>query len=346
MNALESVKNYYGQVLQSKADLKTTACCTAESFPVWMRPLVAKVEAEIQDRFYGCGVPFPAELRGRTVLDLGCGTGRDAYLLSQLVGPEGQVIGVDMTEAQLDVAERHKAAHMKRFGFGTPNVEFKQGYIEDLESIGIDSASVDIVVSNCVFNLSPEKERVFREVWRVLRPGGELYFSDVFVDRRLPAACAKDPVLLGECLGGALYVEDFRRLMQKVGCADVRRVRSSPIEITHDETKAKVANARFGSITYRAFKVPLEDRCEDFGQVATYLGSLEHQKHAWSLDDHHLFESGRPALVCGNTAAMLEQTRFVKHFRIDGDRSQHFGLFECASPTSSGENDAGALACC
>ncbi len=345
MNALDKVKNYYGRVLQTKADLKTTACCTAESFPPFMRPLAAQIDSEITDKFYGCGAPFPYALSGATVLDLGCGTWRDVFLLSQLVGPTGRVIGVDMTAAQLEVARRHLHPQMKRFGFTTPNVEFKHGYIEDLESLGIESGSVDVVVSNCVCNLSPEKERVFRETFRVLRPGGELYFSDVYADRRLPDACREDEVLLGECLGGAMYTEDFRRLMAKVGCEDVRAVRSAAIDIVDPAIRSKVGNTTFRSITLRAFKLPLEDRCEDHGQVATYLGGIPHAENVWALDDHHLFEKGRPRTVCGNTAAMLRDTRFGSHFRVDGNKDQHFGLFDCG-PTAVASEDGHSGACC
>ncbi|MFK7989612.1 MAG: methyltransferase domain-containing protein [Sandaracinaceae bacterium] len=344
MSTLEKVRDYYGRVLQSKHDLKTTACCSAEEFPDWMKPLASAIADEIHETFYGCGVPFPYALKGATVLDLGCGTGRDVFLLSQIVGPEGRVIGVDMTEAQLEVAQRNVDLHMARFGYASPNVELHHGYIEDLESLGIESGSVDVVVSNCVCNLSPDKERVFRETFRVLKPGGELFFSDVYADRRLPDACREDDVLLGECLGGAMYIEDFRRVMARVGCADVRHVRSAPIELTDAAIRSRVGNATFRSVTHRAVKVPLEDRCEDHGQVATYLGTLPHAPHAWSLDDHHRFETGRPMLVCGNTARMLEETRFAPHFKVDGDRGNHFGLFACA-PTSAVQV-ADAAPCC
>jgi len=94
---LEKVQNYYGKVLSSSTDLKTSACCSAEALPLHVRPLMKNIHPEILDRFYGCGSPFPVALQGRTVLDLGCGTGRDVYLLSQLVGEKGQVIGIDMT---------------------------------------------------------------------------------------------------------------------------------------------------------------------------------------------------------------------------------------------------------
>jgi SAM-dependent methyltransferase len=276
------------------------------------------------------------------VLDLGCGSGRDCYLLSRLVGPGGRVIGVDMTEQQLAVARRHLDYHAEKFGYA--NVEFRHGYIEDLT--GIADASVDLVVSNCVLNLSPDKPRVFAEIFRVLKPGGELYFSDVFADRRIPAPLAADPELLGECLGGALYVEDFRRLMANAGCADARVVSSAPLAINNPDIERRIGFVRFQSLTIRAFKLDLEDRCEDFGQVATYLGSVPECPHAFDLDDHHHFETGRPMLVCGNTSDMLGGSRYAPHFRIDGDKRTHFGLFDCAPPSPSATATPAGGSCC
>jgi len=104
------------------------------------------------------------------------------------------------------------------FDLAKPNVEFRKGVIENLkESAGIEDNSIDVVISNCVINLSADKEAVFREVWRILKPGGELYFSDVFSDRRVPQHLKDDKVLWGECLSGALYIEDFRRMLARVG---------------------------------------------------------------------------------------------------------------------------------
>ena len=307
-DTLESVRQYYGEVLTSSRDLKTSACCSAESLPAHVRGLVQHVHPEVQERFYGCGSPIPVEVEGRTVLDLGCGAGRDVYLLSQLVGARGNVIGVDATPAQLAVARRHQAWHAARFGHGASNVTFVDGAIEDLSAAGIADASVDVVVSNCVLNLSPDKARVFREAFRVLKPGGELFFSDIVADRRVPAAWSKDPVLLGECLGGALYREDLRRLLAEAGCPDARTVSATPVALGDEAIRQTVGNVRFTSVTVRAFKLDLEDRCEDFGQVATYLGTL--QGHAAR------FHARRPPhLRDGAADARLRQHR--RHARCD-----------------------------
>ncbi|MDT4288091.1 methyltransferase domain-containing protein [Methylomonas sp. MO1] len=339
----ESVRHYYGQVLQSSKDLKTSACCSIDAMPNYLKALVVNLHPEILERFYGCGSPLPPALTGKTVLDLGCGTGRDCYLLSKLVGATGRVIGVDMTPEQLEVAVRHRNWHAERFGFA--NVEFLHGHIENLHTVGIADNSIDVVVSNCVINLSPEKPSVLAEIFRVLKPGGELYFSDVFADRRIPFGLRQDPVLLGECLGGALYWEDFRRILQDLGCPDVRKVKQNPISIDDPEVFAKIGMIKFDSVTVRAFKMPLEDRCEDFGQVATYLGTIEQHPHSFDLDDHHHFETGRPLRVCGNTADMLAGSRYGEHFRVLGDKTRHFGLFNC-SPGPGSEAVKTDSACC
>lgn len=342
---LKKVEDYYGRVLQKSSDLKTTACCVAERLPPNLAPIVSEIHPEVLERFYGCGVIAPAELEGKTVLDLGCGTGRDVFVLSKLVGPQGRVIGVDMTMDQLAVGRKHQDYHAKVFAQPKSNVEFIHGFIEDLESLGLRNGSIDVVVSNCVINLSPAKERVFREIFRVLRPGGELHFSDVFTDRRLPRTFAEDPILLGECLGGAMYSEDFRRLMAQIGCQDYRILARAPIAITNPEIALTVGNTRFASLTIRAFKLDLEDRCEDYGQVAWYLGTMPENPHAYRLDDHHLFEAHRPVPVCSNTAKMLTETRLARHFRVDGDLSRHFGLFPCG-PVGSSEAPQDGAPCC
>lgn len=339
---LAAVREYYGRVLARSADLQTNACCTGDAVPLALRPLLARLPPEVTDRFYGCGSPIPAAIEGRTVLDLGCGSGRDAFLCSALVGPQGRVIGVDMTEAQLDVARRAAPLVAAELGLPLVNTRFQQGYLEDLAGVGLAPGSVDVVISNCVLNLSPDKPRAFREILRVLKPGGELLFSDVFAGRRVPRELAEDPVLWGECLSGAMYVEDFRRLMRSLGVLDWRVLKKSRISVSNPELEARVGELDFWSMTLRVFKLDLEDLCEDYGQVATYRGTLAGEPHRFVLDDHHRFEAHRPVLVCGNTAEMLSGTRYAPHFEIRGDRSRHFGPFPCAPAPAEGTPGA----CC
>ena len=251
-----------------------------------------------------------------------------------------------MTAEQIAVAQRYEVHHAEAFGFSAPNTSFREGLMEDLGALGVEDDSVDVVISNCVLNLSPDKARVFAEITRVLKPGGEFYVSDVFCDRRLSPEIQADPVLLGECLGGALYTEDFRRLMRELGWADVRTVSESPIEVEDPVLRDRLGNAQFVSRTVRAFKLPglVEDVCEDYGQVAIYRGGIAEAPHAFVLDDHHTFERDRPVLVCGNSAAFVENTRFAPFFEVLGDRSTHFGAFDCGpAPASTAETAGG---CC
>lgn len=330
----EQLKIYYGKILQSTKDLKTKACCCdGEPMSPSIRQLLGAISPEVLARSYGCGSPIPPALNGCTVLDLGCGAGRDVYLAAKLAGQSGSVIGVDMTDEQLEVARAHVAQQMRAFGFAVPNVDFRQGYIENLRELGIGDNAIDVVISNCVINLSPDKAAVLAEIFRALKPGGELYFSDIFADRRVPEQFKDDPVLHGECLAGALYLEDFRRLLRQLGCPDYRIMTSRRVQLDNPATEAKVGMIGFYSMTVRAFKLAsLEDRCEDYGQTATYRGTIPGHPHWFDLDDHHRFESGKPMLVCGNTAAMVAETRFAPHFIVTGDRSTHFGLFDCGCP--------------
>lgn len=346
---MDYLKEYYGKILQETRDLKTSACCCAdESLPPAIREIIGQIDDEILTRFYGCGSPLPPALERCVVLDQGCGTGRDVYIASRLVGQDGLVIGVDMTHEQLEVAKKYLDYQMRKFGYTRPNVEFKMGYIEDLRGIDIEDNSVDVVMSNCVINLSPDKRSVFSEIFRVLKPGGELYFSDIFAGRRVPEHLIDDPVLHGECLAGAMYIEDFRRLLRDTGCLDYRVATKRKISIDNPEIDAKIGMIDFYAMTIRAFKLDsLEDICEDYGQVATYLGTISGYPHVFELDDHHRLITGKPMPVCGNTASMLQETRFARHFKVTGDRSTHYGPFNCA-PASvkiarDGENNG---ACC
>lgn len=342
----QSIQDYYGRVLSRSADLQTSACCASGGMLPHLAEIAGELAPEVVEKFYGCGSPIPPAIHGCTVLDLGCGTGRDVFLCSKLVGRAGRAVGIDMTAEQLDVAHRHVPWHAKRFGHEVPNTAFLHGYVEDLASVGIRDASVDVVISNCVINLSPDKKRVFSEVLRVLKPGGELLFSDVFADRRLDPALREDPVLVGECLAGAMYWEDFRRMMQGLGVPDVRVVSSNQISVGNGAISTKLGAARFRSVTVRAFKLPsLEDRCEDYGQVAIYRGGIEGSESRFRLDDHHEFEAGRPHLVCGNTAAMLAETRFAEHFGVVGNRNSHFGLFPCGAASAPREASGGGSCC-
>lgn len=327
-NIHELVQEYYGEVLESSDDLKTNAaCCTTEAPPRYVIEVMPLVADEIIERFYGCGSPIPPALEGTTVLDLGCGSGRDVYVVSKLVGEQGKVIGVDMTPQQLELAQSYQQHQAEAFGYAQSNVEFKSGYIEDLAALGIQDGSIDLVISNCVINLSPFKEQVFSEIFRVLKPGGELYFSDVFADRRIPEHLQNDPVVRGECLGGALYEQDFRRLMQRTGWATYAVCAQDEIHIDDFALQTKLGFIGFASKTIRAIKATsLEDREEDYRQQAEYLGSIAESPRYFDFDYDQRFIKGKPRAISGNTASMIKQSRYGSHFEIT-PRGAHRGLF-------------------
>lgn len=346
----EDIKAYYGKVLTQSADLKTDACCTDTSLPSFMKSTLAEIHDEVLSRYYGCGLVSPEQLEGCRILDLGCGSGRDCYALSKLVGPEGYVVGVDMTKEQLAVANRYIDYHTEKFGYPKPNVEFKQGYIEHLDELDLPEASFDIIVSNCVINLSADKAAVLAGAYRLLKPGGELYFSDVYADRRVPQHFLTDPVLVGECLAGALYWNDFHNLAKQAGFLDPRLVEDRPLTLGHADIEERLGHIQFFSATYRLFKLPeLESLCEDYGQAVIYQGTVAHHPRGLNLDKHHWIETGKVFPVCGNTYRMLHDSRFRAHFEFIGNWDTHYGIFaDCGTLMPFDQSTLGqaSSACC
>ena len=355
------VKDYYGKVLQTSDDLKTDACCTDEGLPSYLKPILGKVHDEVLTRYYGCGLVLPEQLEGARILDLGSGAGRDVYALSALVGESGEVVGIDMTEEQLKVAEEYRDYHAQVFGFSNPNVQFKKGYIEQLDQLELEPNSFDVIVSNCVINLSPDKRSVLEQCYELLKPGGEIYFSDVYSERRTPDYLVQDEELYGECISGALYWNDFVNLSKECGFKDPRLVKSRPLAIENTRLQEKLGDRRFFSATYRLFKIDaLEPACEDYGQAVRYKGSIAHHPEKFELDEGHIIETGKVFPVCGNTYRMLSDTRFREHFDFFGDWNTHYGIFtgcgsvmpfdasasdEASSANSSSSTTSGA-ACC
>lgn len=335
------VSEYYGKTLQTTDDLKTNACCTSAAPPSYIREAIAKIDPLVLSKYYGCGLCLPQyDMTGLRVLDLGCGAGRDVYIAAQLVGPTGSVVGVDMTPEQLDVALEKKAYHAEKFGFD--NVEFYQGYLERLDEMKeLEKGSFDLIISNCVINLCEDKEAVLRHCRELLKPGGELYFSDVYASRRVPQALREDPVLWGECLSGALYWNDFQNLARRVGFPDPRLVEDAPITVNSKAVQRVMDDAgaqglKFFSATYRLWNMPptlLEPHCEDYGQAVIYKGTLPRYASGWLLDKHHYFETGRILPVCGNTYNMLKESLLKDHFEFVGTFDTHYGIFEGCGTT-------------
>ena len=161
------------------------------------------------------------------------------------MGETGHVVGVDMTKEQLEVANKHVDFHTEKFGFAKSNVEFKEGYLENLLDLGLDKGSFDVIISNCVINLVKDKKAVLKSCFELLENGGELYFSDVYASRRVPQHLQEDEVLYGECLSGALYWNDFENLAKEAGFTDPRVVESSLITIENEELAARCGDIKF-----------------------------------------------------------------------------------------------------
>lgn len=324
----EIVKEYYGKTLKSSTDLRTDACCTPDDVPAWQKDLLSNVHDEVLAKYYGCGLVAPPSIDGARVLDLGCGAGRDVYVLSQMVGETGEVVGVDMTPEQLEVARAHEDWHKSKFGYARANTRFLDGMIEYLGDLDLKPESFDIVVSNCVVNLSTDKKAVLDGVRRLLKPGGEFYFSDVYASRRLPDHLKSDRVLYGECLGGALYWNDFLALAQRTGFQDPRLIVDRPLGVDDPELQEKLGGTSFFSCTYRLFNIAaLEGDCEDYGQAVIYKGGMAQFEDTFVLDSHHVIEKGKVFPVCGNTWRMLKESRFAGYFEFVGDFSTHYGIF-------------------
>lgn len=349
-NTTQAVKEYYGDFLQSSDDLKTDACCIAGDVPDHLKIAMGNIHDEVSARYYGCGLVAPQLLKGMRILDLGSGSGRDCYLLAQLVGETGYVLGVDMTDSQLAVANQHIEWHREKFGYAASNVEFKKGYIERLNELNLADNSFDIVISNCVINLSPDKNAVLKEVHRVLKPGGEFYFSDVYADRRVPQKLIDDPILYGECLSGALYWNDFLNLSKQCGFADPRLVEDRPLGIENDEIEKLIGHINFYSATYRLFKLDeLEHACEDYGQAVTYLGGIDQHTESFILDKGHLFARNKKVAVCQNSFRMLKESRFAPYFTFHDKSHIHQGLFAACGPSVPFDTNikpAKATSCC
>jgi 2-polyprenyl-3-methyl-5-hydroxy-6-metoxy-1,4-benzoquinol methylase len=205
-----AVKEHYGERAKQAA-----SCCGTTDYreKLYVIDQVADLPETVAS--YGCGNPTAiAGLReGETVLDLGSGPGLDCFLAAKAVGERGHVIGLDMTQEMLDLANGN------RDKLGATNVEFRKG---EMEAMPIDSNTVDVIISNCVINLSPDKDAVFRESHRVLKPGGRSHVSDVVLSRELTQGEKDDLALWAGCASGALLEEDYVARLKAAGFADVR----------------------------------------------------------------------------------------------------------------------------
>ncbi len=216
----EKVKQAYSQRVEKieKTGSIVSSCCSPSAQTLnrlgYSADEIDSLPGTVMELSAGCGNPTGlAELKtGETVLDLGSGGGIDVFLAARKVGESGRVIGVDFSEKSVALAERN-AEKMK-----AKNVEFRLG---DLENLPVENESIDMVISNCVINLVPDKEKVFEEAYRVLKSGGHMIISDMVTDKKLPQSIRNDPVLWSSCIGGTVPEQEYVEAIEKAGFQDV-----------------------------------------------------------------------------------------------------------------------------
>ena len=326
----QSVKDRYSKGAQA---VEAALCCPVDYDPKYLEV----IPQEVLERDYGCGDPSRHLHPGETVLDLGSGTGKICFIASQVVGPEGRVIGVDMTSEMLEVARA--AAPIVADELGYANVEFRRGRIQDLalnldilderlggQSLGgadglaeanaiaadlrltdplIPSDSVDVVVSNCVLNLvdADQKTRLFREIHRVLGKGGRAVISDIVSDEPVPEHMQNDPELWSGCISGALTEDGFLRAFEDAGFHGIQVVERQA------EAWQTVEGIEFRSVTVEAFKGK-EGACWERNQAVIYRGPFKEVLD----DDGHRMERGGRYAVCDKTYQLYRQAPYEGMF--------------------------------
>ena len=213
-NITEAVREKYGKAALEAREGRSSCCSDPITSNLYAHEELQGIPENAIKASLGCGNPtLLTQLRpGETVLDLGSGGGIDVLLSAKRVGPTGKAYGLDMTDEMLALARENQAAA------GVQNVEFLKG---EIENIPLPDNAVDVIISNCVINLSADKARVLREAHRVLKPGGRFAVSDVVLNRELPDALKKDIEMWTGCVAGALLADDYRRLLAEAGFEDI-----------------------------------------------------------------------------------------------------------------------------
>ncbi len=286
----------------------------------------AHIPAEVIERFYGCGGPMSlASVEpGEMVVDFGSGAGIDVFIAAKKVGAHGRAIGVDMTDPMLGVAGQSKARVAEALGYDV--VEFRKGFLEE---VPLEDARADLVTSNCVINLSADKPKVFREMWRVLKDHGRIVVSDIVSEKKLPPDLTVNVHLWGECISGALSEEEFMAELEKGGFFGLTLLKK--------QFWKQVEGYDFFSITVRGFKFEKKAGCVFQGHRAIYLGP-----YVSVMDEEgHLFPRGQAVEICTDTLAKLSHAPYQGRFAlIEPD-----GTAATIDPASCAE-EACAPGCC
>jgi radical SAM protein with 4Fe4S-binding SPASM domain len=315
------VREFYGEAAeQPKAEL----CCPVQPNAEDLK----HIPKEVVERFYGCGSPvtLAALVPGESMVDLGSGAGIDCFIAAKYVGAEGHVCGVDMTDQMLAVARDCQPRVAAALGYNA--VEFRKGYLEE---IPVEDVTADVVTSNCVINLSPDKSRVFREIWRVLKDHGRLVVADIVSDREVPPKMRADGQLWGECISGALTEEAFLAGVEKAGFYGVSVLKKT--------FWREVQGCAFYSVTVRGYKFEKKAGCQFIGQYAVYLGPQK----AVVDEEGHLFPRGEAVEVCTDTAAKLSHAPYVGSFALGDDPN---GVGEFTENPESNTGCAPGADCC
>jgi arsenite methyltransferase len=273
----ETVRQKYSEVALSDAETGDPSCCGETNCCGDVYNIMADDYKQLEgynpdaDLGLGCGLPtqFAKIKRGDTVIDLGSGAGNDAFIARHEVGETGKVIGIDFTPAMIDRARRNAEVR------GVNNVEFRQGDIEDMP---VTSNKADVIVSNCVLNLVPNKHKVFSEIFRVLKPGGHFSISDIVLEGNLPEKWKQVAELYAGCVSGAIQKSEYLDIIQEAGFANITLQKEKNIVLpddvlnnylNEDEIKQfKNSNINIQSITVYAEKAAKDERkCCDPGST-------------------------------------------------------------------------------
>jgi len=263
------------------------------------------VPEEVLRVSYGCGTPAGlATVRpSETVLDIGSGGGIDCFEAARRVGPTGRVIGVDMTDEMLALARRNAPIVMKNLGFPASNVEFRKGHAENLP---IEDGSIDLIISNCVINLAPDKAKVFREMYRAVRPGGRFTISDIVADQPVPNYLIHDTEKWGDCLSGALPMWEYLGGLVQAEFLGVHQMKFMPW--------SAIDGIHFLSLTLTGYKLP-ETAVPDGVRFATLVGPFSR-----AVDElGQTYHRGKPEPVTARTAQLLKTPPFERLFLLSDE---------------------------
>ncbi len=288
------VREFYAEAAEEP---QAALCCPTK----YDYEAIDHVPQDVLDRFYGCGSPVTAAgiQPGETVVDLGSGAGIDVFIAAKMVGPEGRAIGIDMTDRMLEIARENNVRVAESLGYDV--VDFREGFLEE---IPVETGTVDLVTSNCVVNLSPDKPRVFDEIWRILKDHGRIVISDIVSEREVPPHLKVNPQLWGECLVGALTQEEFLARLERAGFYGL---------IVRERTYWKdVEGYAFHSITVEGYKYEKQAGCVFEGHRAVYLGPGK----AFVDEEGHLFPRNEPYEICTDTVAKLSRAPYKDMFAV------------------------------